>query len=76
VSDYLTRDELIELTDAKHRRVQEKWLRENGFTFLVSTTGQIKVLRAHRDAKLGLAAPSLQHAEEPDFSIFPQRVRS
>lgn len=73
MSDYLTREELRELTDAKSRKKQERWLRENGFAFLVSTTGQIKVLRAHRDAKLGMIATIANHAQEPDFSMFPRR---
>ena len=69
MTDYLTRDELIELTDAKHRRVQEKWLKANGFAFLVSTTGQSEVLRAHRDAKLGMGTPAAQQTEKPDYGF-------
>lgn len=70
MSDYLTPEELAELTDAKARRGQERWLRDNGFTFMHSAKGALKVLRAHRDAKMGLGAANQAHAQEPDFSVF------
>lgn len=70
MSDYLSPDELAELTDARARRLQERWLRDNGFTYAVSVKGNIKVLRAHRDAKMGLAVAANDTRAEPDFSVF------
>ncbi len=40
-----------------------------GFAFLVSNTGQSKVLRAHRDAKLGIGTPAAQHTEKPGYGF-------
>jgi hypothetical protein len=70
MSEYLTCDELVELTDAQTRPAQRRWLDANGFRYVVSAKGQIKVLRAHRDAKLGQGATPVANSAEPDFSVF------
>ena len=70
MSEYLTPAELIELTEAKTRPAQERWLRANGLLYLVSSKGHIRVLRAHRDARLGCGKQTRPVASEPDFSVF------
>lgn len=77
MSPYLTPDELADLTDARSRKTQEKWLQSNGFVFVVSVRGHIKVLRTHHDAMMGLRmARPVNDAggPEPDFSVFQQSV--
>lgn len=73
MSDYLSPAELVDLTDARTRPAQQRWLDANGLRYVVSAKGQIKVLRAHRDAKLGLGGAVGAPAAEPDFSVFARR---
>lgn len=70
MTDYLTPAELVELTEARTRPAQERWLRANGLLYLVSAKGHVRVLRAHRDAKLGCGKADTSGGPEPDFSIF------
>ena len=70
MSEYLTSDELGELTDAHTRPAQRRWLDANGFRYVMSAKGQIKLLRAHRDARLGHGETPVASAAEPDFSVF------
>ncbi len=77
MSPYLTPDELADLTGARRLKTQEKWLQANGFMFVVSVRGHIKVLRTHHDAMMGLRMvqpANVGAGPEPDFSVFQKTV--
>ncbi len=50
---FLSRDELIELTDLKQPSAQIRWLTEHGYRFDVGASGRPKVLRSTVEARLG-----------------------
>lgn len=68
MSDYLTPAELVELTDARQAKVQAKVLRERGFRFTTTKYGRIRLLRAHRDHKLGATTTPPVERVEPDWT--------
>jgi hypothetical protein len=70
MSEYLSPAELVDLTDARTRPAQERWLVAKGFKYVVSSKGHVKVLRAHRDVVLGLGIGAPREPAEPDFSVF------
>lgn len=74
MSDYLSPDELVELTEVHTRPAQVRWLQDNGFAYVISAKGHVRVLRAHRDAKMGVLAANDPGAGEPDFSVFERRA--
>jgi len=43
---FLTRDEIEDLTDAKHKDKQIQWLMDQGIRFVRSAAGRPKVLQA------------------------------
>lgn len=49
----LTRDELIELTDAKRRAGVIAWLRAHGWVYEVGASGWPKVSAAYAEKRLG-----------------------
>lgn len=55
IGDYLTRRELFELTGVKHGAKQLAWLRSRGWAHETAARGEIRVLRAYRDQKFGIA---------------------
>jgi hypothetical protein len=63
----LTREELADLTGYHSPAWQTKWLTKHGWKFEQGRNGP-KVLRAYRDARMGLAATSAAPAWQPDFS--------
>ena len=63
----LTAAELHELTGYRSAKWQERWLRENGWVFVVGRDGP-KVLRAYRDKLLGMES-TYEHVAEPNFSM-------
>jgi len=65
---FLTPAELIELTDARTRETQKKWLDEKGWVYTVSRLGNVKVLKAYTEKRLGMGEDVQQNESEPDFS--------
>jgi hypothetical protein len=66
-SPYLSPAELYELTEARQPTKQAEVLRKRGFRFTVTKYGRVRLLRAHRDRKLGATdAPAVERVE-PDF---------
>lgn len=63
---FLTRQEIVELTDYQLPAAQCRWLRDRGFTFEVGASGKPKVLRAHVESKMGLR-PALSMSTQPNF---------
>ena len=74
MNEYLTPAELVELTEARTRPAQERWLRANGLLYVVTSKGHIRVLRTHRDARLGCGKQARPAGADPDFSVFRQRA--
>lgn len=64
---FLTPAELRELTGCARRKDQLVWLKAKGYKHQVNALGQINVLRAHIEHRLGAGKPP---APEPDFSVF------
>lgn len=66
---FMTRDELAELTGRKQRAKVAEWLRENGYKFDLAADGWPRVLAAAVEARL---MPSARHRKptEPDFSVY------
>jgi hypothetical protein len=62
-TDLLSRQELIELTEKTRRSAQRRVLEKLGIKVTVRPNGTLIVLRAHRDAALGLR--HAQRAVEP-----------
>jgi len=65
---YLTKEELIELTDRQLPSKQIDWLKRYGWKFAVSAAGHPKVARTYHEFRLGSVATEPQGTEEPDFS--------
>ncbi len=57
----LTKAELINLTDYKHRRKQMKVLTDMDIPFRVTPAGEIKVIRSNVDSTAG------RTPEQPDY---------
>ena len=53
---FLTRDELVELTDRKQARAQVRWLTEHGYHFEIGASGRPKVLRSVIESRLRTAS--------------------
>ncbi len=69
-SMFLSKDELVDLTERETSRYQIAWLNAHGYPYELSALGHPKVLRAYVAQHLGLAsAVALQHTE-PDFSAW------
>lgn len=69
---FLTSEELIELTGAKTRKAQARFLDERGYVYEVNRLGHIRLLWAHVEARLGavVAVNSTERATEPDYAFF------
>lgn len=71
---YLTKDEMIELTDRQLPSKQIEWLKRNGWKFAVSAAGHPKVARTYHEFRLGTVEAEPQGEEEPDFSHWIDKV--
>jgi hypothetical protein len=56
MSDLLTNDEIVELTEKTRHSAQRRVLEKLGIKFTPRPDGTLIVARAHRDAVLGLRA--------------------
>lgn len=71
MSLFLTRDELMDLTERKQRAKVAEWLTENGYRFDVAADGWPKVLRSALESRLASSRSKRQSARhEPDFSAY------
>ena len=67
---FLSKSELIELTDRSKSKLQIAWLSNNGYRFDVGAAGRAKVLQAEVDRKLlgGVkrqVSPNFEHINGP-----------
>ncbi len=68
---FLTRDELMELTERKRRAKVAEWLVENGYRFDVASDGWPKVLRSALESRLTPSRGKRPAARnEPDFTAY------
>lgn len=68
---FLTRDELMDLSERKQRARVASWLIENGYKFDVAADGWPKVLRAAVEARLMPSAGKRTiKKSQPDFSAY------
>lgn len=68
-SSFLTREEMIELTDRQLPSKQIEWLKKNGWKHAVSAAGLPKVSREYFGFKMGTSvAEPTDLGQEPDFS--------
>ncbi|WP_432785063.1 DUF4224 domain-containing protein [Oligella sp. MSHR50489EDL] len=74
VNDYLTQDELSQLTgySASRRTNIINWLDNNKWVYVINKNGAPMVLREYRDMKLGIIRheqnkQKKRHATEPNF---------
>lgn len=66
---FLTKEELIELTDRQMPGKQIEWLDKSGWKYVVSAAGRPKVSREFFRLKMGTAvAEPNDLGQEPDFS--------
>lgn len=72
---FLTQDELVELTGAKTRKAQARFLDNKGYTYDINRLGHIRILWAHVEAKLGghVILDRVERATEPDYGFFDRR---
>ena len=68
--DYLTHEELQELTGCKQRARQLTWLRSREWAHETTARGEIRVLRAYRDQRLGIATRTEPRSPDADFNAF------
>jgi len=68
---FLTRDELMDLTERKRRAKVAEWLLENGYRFDVAADGWPKVLRSALESRLSPSRGKRPTARnEPDFTAY------
>lgn len=68
---FLTRDELMDLTERQQRGKVIDWLQINGYRYEIAADGWPKVLRAAVEAKLmPTAGKRTMKKPEPDFSVY------
>ncbi len=68
-SSFMSKEELIELTDRQLPSKQIEWLKKNGWRYVVSAAGHPKVSREYFSFKMGTAvAEPTDLGQEPDFS--------
>lgn len=68
---FLTRDELMDLTERKRRAKVAEWLTENGYRFDVAADGWPKVLRSALESRLSPSRGKRTAARnEPDFTAY------
>lgn len=70
MSLFLTRDELMDLTERKQRAKVAEWLTENGYRFDVAADGWPKVLRSVLESRLSPHRKRQPTRHEPDFSAY------
>jgi hypothetical protein len=70
VSLFLTRDELMDLTERKQRAKVAEWLAGNGYRFDVAADGWPKVLRSALESRLSPNRKRQPTRQEPDFSAY------
>jgi Domain of unknown function (DUF4224) len=76
VSLFLTRDELMEMTERKQRLKVIDWLSHNGYRFDLAADGWPKVLRAGVEAKLMPTTSRRTTPKfEPDFSVYYRQTK-
>jgi len=68
-SMFISYQDLVELTASKHSAIQARWLRANGFPFILGGDGAPKVVRQTLLDKLGLAGPDTKPPLEPNLSL-------
>ncbi len=68
-SSFLSKEELIELTDRQLPSKQIEWLKKNSWKYAISAACRPKVSRDYFNFKMGTAvAEPNDCAQEPDFS--------
>lgn len=67
-SPYLSPAELADLTERCHRADQLAWLKKHGWKHTTTALGNIRVLRAYRDRRLGATDVEPVEKPQPDFS--------
>ncbi|MCS4310277.1 hypothetical protein M2397_000552 [Pseudomonas sp. BIGb0381] len=68
-SMFISSQDLAELTASKHSAIQARWLRANGFPFILGGDGVPKVVRQTLLDKVGIADPDNQLPLEPTPSL-------
>lgn len=71
---FLTQDEIKELTGYKKYACQIRWLRHNGFKYVVGYDGKPKVTQDHINLMLGSVTHSVRKKTQPDFSMFERAI--
>ncbi|TAL53793.1 DUF4224 domain-containing protein [Pandoraea sp.] len=69
MTQYLSRNELCELTGTPRRARQISWLTEQGWPFVVTVQGQIRVARAYHDKRLGISEHGTGRATRADVPL-------
>ena len=73
-SEFLTADELAEITGRKHTAHQREWLDRNGWTYVVNACGRPIVGRWYARQKLaGITPAASGQSWKPDFSLIGAR---
>ena len=72
-SEFLTADELAEVTGRKHVAIQREWLDKNGWAYVVNAAGKPIVGRWYARMRLAGVKPTAsstgaQSSWQPDFS--------
>ena len=68
MGDYLTENELSELTGRRQPKRQAVWLARNGWRFAVTDLGKPRVARAYWTRRLADDTNAVPMCAEPDFA--------
>lgn len=78
-AEFLTADELAEVTGYKHTRSQRDWLDRNGWNYVLNAAGRPIVGRYYARLKMSGITPTISGAEpawKPDFSALGKSAAS
>jgi len=68
MSEFLTKDEIVELTGKKLVTKQIAWLTKKGWIFEINATGRPIISREYTRAKLGVVSTVQPVGNQPNFA--------
>ncbi|HEV2917571.1 MAG TPA: DUF4224 domain-containing protein [Candidatus Babeliales bacterium] len=74
---FLSQEDIQELTGYKKTALQIKWLRSNGFKFMIGADGRPRLLLSQLEALLGAQVKSItKRRVEPNFTKLEQAIHN
>lgn len=70
---FLSQEEVQELTGYKKYTCQARWLRSNGFKYVIGYDGKPKVTADHVNILMGSIDKNARKKTEPNYAMFENR---